>query len=119
VGGDSIGISKDSQHVDQAWNFISWMLDDEAQIEVVAKDGGVVARTDLAENTYAAEDPRLVTFNEAAGVGVTPLAQNFFAAFNDPQSPWIALFRAAVFDDADDATIDQLNDAISAVLQGG
>jgi multiple sugar transport system substrate-binding protein len=119
AGGDSIGISKDSQHVDQAWNFISWMLDDEAQIEVVAKDGGVVARTDLAENTYAAEDPRLVTFNEAAGVGVTPLAQNFFAAFNDPQSPWIALFRAAVFDDADDATIDQLNDAISAVLQGG
>jgi multiple sugar transport system substrate-binding protein len=119
AGGDSIGISKDSQHVDQAWNFLSWLLDDEAQVEVVAKDGGVVARTDLANNQYAAEDPRLVTFNEAAGVGVTPLAQNFFAAFNDPQSPWIQLFRAAVFDDADDATIDQLNDAITAVLQGG
>ncbi len=50
-------------------------------------------------------------FNEVAGVGETPLAQNFFAAYNDPQSPWIQLFRAAVFDDADDATIDQLNDA--------
>jgi multiple sugar transport system substrate-binding protein len=119
AGGDSIGISKDSQHVDQAWNFLSWLLDDEAQVEVVAKDGGVVARTDLASNEYAAADPRLVTFNEAAGVGVTPLAQNFFAAFNDPQSPWIQLFRAAVFDDADDATIDQLNDGITAVLQGG
>ncbi len=22
VGGDSIGVSKDSQHVDQAWNFL-------------------------------------------------------------------------------------------------
>ena len=119
VGGDSIGISKDSQNVDQAWNFISWMLDDEAQVEVVAKGGNVVARSDLADNQYSAEDPRLVTFNEVAGVGETPLAQNFFAAFNDPQSPWIQLFRAAVFDDADDAAIDELNDGITFVLQGG
>ena len=119
VGGDSIGISKDSQNVDQAWNFISWMLDDEAQVEVVAKGGTVVARSDLADNKYAAEDPRLVTFNEVAGVGETPLAQNFFAAFNDPQSPWIQLFRAAVFDGADDAAIDELNDGITFVLQGG
>jgi multiple sugar transport system substrate-binding protein len=119
VGGDSIGISKDSQKVDQAWSFIAWMLDDEAQVEVVAKGGNVVARADLAANQYAAQDPRLVTFNEVAGVGETPLAQNFFAAYNDPQSPWIQLFRAAVFDDADDETIDQLNDAITVVLQGG
>ena len=119
VGGDSIGISKDSQNVDQAWNFISWMLDDEAQVEVVAKGGNVVARSDLADNQYSAEDPRLVTFNEVAGVGETPLAQNFFAAFNDPQSPGIQLFRAAVFDDADDAAIDELNDGLTFVLQGG
>jgi multiple sugar transport system substrate-binding protein len=119
VGGDSIGISKDSQKVDQAWNFISWLLGDYAQVEVIAKGGNVVARSDLADNQYSAVDPRLVTFNEVAGVGETPLAQNFFAAFNDPQSPWIQLFRAAVFDDADDATLDQLNDQITAVLQGG
>ena len=53
-----------------------------------------------------------------AGQGKTPLAKNFNAAFNDPQSPWIQLFRAAVFDDADDATIDQLNAGITSVLQG-
>jgi multiple sugar transport system substrate-binding protein len=119
VGGDSIGISKDSQHVDQAWNFIAWMLDDEAQVEVVAKGGNVVARSDLADNQYSSQDPRLVTFNEVAAVGETPVAQNFNAAYNDPQSPWIQLFRAAVFEDADDATIDQLNDGITTVLQGG
>ena len=119
VGGDSIGISKDSQKVDQAWNFIAWMLDDEAQVEVVAKGGNVVARTDLADNEYAAQDPRLVTFNEVAGVGETPLALNFSPTFNDPQSPWIQLFRAAVFDDADDETIDAATTAITVVLQGG
>ena len=118
VGGDSIGISKDSDHAEQAWNFITWMLGDENQVEVVAKAGNVVARTDLADNEYSSADPRLVLFNELAGVGETPFALHFNAAFNDPQSPWIQLFRAAVFDDADDATIDELNDGITSVLQG-
>jgi multiple sugar transport system substrate-binding protein len=117
VGGDSIGISKDSQNVDQAWNFISWMLGDFAQVEVVAQGGNVVARTDLANNQYAAQDPRLVLFNEIAGEGETPLARNFFAAYNDPQSPWIQLFQAAVFEDASDEQIDQLNEQITQVLQ--
>jgi multiple sugar transport system substrate-binding protein len=117
VGGDSIGISKDSKNLDAAWNFITWMLGDHNQVEVVAKDGNVVARTDLADNQYSSADPRLVLFNTIAGKGKTPLAKNFNAAFNDPQSPWIQLFRAAVFDDADDAKIDELNNGITSVLQ--
>lgn len=118
VGGDSIGLSKDSKNPEQAWNFITWMLGDHNQVEVVAKAGNVVARTDLADNQYSSADPRLVLFNEAAGVGKTPFALHFNAAYNDPQSPWIQLFRAAVFEDADDATIDQLNSSITSVLQG-
>jgi multiple sugar transport system substrate-binding protein len=118
VGGDSIGISKDSQKVDQAWNFITWMLGDENQVEVVAKGGNVVARTDLAGNQYSSADPRLVLFNEVAGVGKTPFALYFNDAFNSPQSPWIQLFRAAVFEDADDARIDELNGQITSILQG-
>jgi multiple sugar transport system substrate-binding protein len=118
VGGDSIGISKDSQNPEAAWNFITWMLGDHNQVEVVAKEGNVVARTDLADNQYSSADPRLVLFNEIAGKGKTPLAVNFNAAFNDPQSPWIQLFRAAVFDDADAAKIDELNAGITSVLQG-
>jgi multiple sugar transport system substrate-binding protein len=118
VGGDSIGLSKDSKNPEHAWNFITWMLGDHNQVEVVAKAGNVVARTDLADNQYSSADPRLVLFNEVAGVGQTPFALHFNAAYNDPQSPWIQLFRAAVFEDADDATIDQLNSGITSVLQG-
>jgi multiple sugar transport system substrate-binding protein len=118
VGGDSIGLSKDSKNPDAAWNFITWMLGDYNQVEVVAKEGNVVARTDLADNQYSSADPRLVLFNEVAGVGETPFALHFNAAFNDPQSPWIQLFRQAVFEDADDAEIDQLNAGITSVLQG-
>jgi len=117
VGGDSIGVSKDSKNVDQAWNFLAWMLGDEAQVEVVAKQGNVVARTDLANNKYSSADPRLVIFNQIAGKGQTPFALKFGQTYNDPQGPWIPLFRAAVFEDADDARINQLNDAINESLQ--
>jgi multiple sugar transport system substrate-binding protein len=124
VGGDAIAVTKDSKVTDQAWNFISWIQSDDAQINVIAKPasqgglGAVVSRSDLANNKYSASDPRLVTFNSIAAKGVTPFAVNFNAAFNDPQSPWIVLLRDAVFNNADSAKIDSDNNAITSVLQG-
>jgi multiple sugar transport system substrate-binding protein len=115
VGGDSIGISRDSKVSDQAWNFLSWMLDDEAQVEVVAKGGNVVARTDLADNQYSSADPRLVLFNTIAGKGETPFALRFGQTYNDPQGPWLVLLYDALFGDANN--IDADNDAITESLQ--
>ena len=115
VGGDAIGISKDSKVADAAWNFMSWLESDAAQVEVVAKGGNVVARTDLADNKYSSADPRLVTFNTIAGKGQTPFALNFGQTFNDPQGPWLVLLRDAVFGDA--SKIDADNDAINTSLQ--
>jgi multiple sugar transport system substrate-binding protein len=116
VGGDSIGISKDSKAVDQAWNFLAWLQSEEAQVDVMSRIGNVVSRTDLASNEYTEADPRLVTFNEIAGKGVTPFALNFGRTFNDPQGPWLAMARNAIYDPAND-TIDADNDAVTASLQ--
>jgi multiple sugar transport system substrate-binding protein len=124
VGGDAIAITKDSKVTDQAWNFVAWLQSDDAQINVIAKPasqgglGAVVSRTDLANNQYTSSDPRLVMFNSIAAKGTTPFAVNFNAAFNDPQSPWITLFRDAVFNGADSAKIDSDNNAITSVLSG-
>jgi multiple sugar transport system substrate-binding protein len=124
VGGDAIAITKDSKVADQAWNFVSWLQSDDAQINVIAKPasqgglGAVVSRSDLANNKYSSADPRLQMFNSIAAKGQTPFAVNFNAAFNDPQSPWIVLLRDAVFNNADSAKIDADNNAITATLQG-
>jgi len=115
VGGDSIGISKDSKVVDAAWNFLSWLQDEQAQVEVVAKGGNVVSRTDLASNKYSSADPRLVLFNTIAGKGQTPFALKFGQTYNDPQGPWLVLLQDALFGDA--SRIDADNDAINASLQ--
>ena len=73
---------------------------DEAQVEILAKNKDVVARTDLADNKYSAEDPRVVLFNELVGKGETPYSLNFGATYNDPTGPWLKVARDAVFGDA-------------------
>ncbi len=115
VGGDGIGVSKDSKKAAQAWNFLSWMMSEEAQVEVLAKNKDVVSRSDLANNKYAAEDPRLVTINEVAGKGDTPVALNFQQAFNAPNSPWLTLIRNQVLNGGGDLQKD--NGEITAVLK--
>lgn len=116
VGGDAIGISASSKNQDAAWEFIEWTLSDDAQLEVLAKGADVVARTDLAENDYTKDDPRLITINEVAGKGHTPLARNYGAAINDANGPWIALVRDQVFGPGGD--LAKLNAAITAALAG-
>ena len=75
------------------------MMSEETQVQVLAKAGNAVSRSDLADNEYAAEDPRLVTINEVAAMGDTPVALNFQQAYNAPGSPWITLVRNAVLGD--------------------
>lgn len=115
VGGDGIGVSKDSKKAAQAWNFLSWMMSEDAQVEVLAKNNDVVSRSDLSSNKYSDKDPRLVTINEVAANGDTPVALNFQQAFNAPGSPWLTLVRNAVLDGTD--TVDADNEEITAILK--
>ncbi|WP_421732267.1 ABC transporter substrate-binding protein [Cellulomonas sp.] len=114
VGGDGIGVSKDSENAAQAWNFLSWMMSEDAQVGVLAKNNDVVSRGDLADNEFSSKDPRLITINEVAGKGDTPVALNFQQAFNAPSSPWLTMVRDAVLGDG--ANVDADNDEITAVL---
>lgn len=114
VGGDGIGVSKDSDKAAQSWNFLSWLMSEDAQVGVLAKNSDVVSRADFAENEYSSKDPRLVTINEVAAKGDTPFSLDFQEAFNSPTSPWLTLVRNAVLEGTD--TVDADNDAITDVL---
>lgn len=114
IGGDDIGVSRDSKKLEAAWNFITWVQSDEAQIEVVAKNGNVLTRTDLANNKYIT-DPRVQLFNSIGAKGKTPLAKNFGATFNDPQGPWVALMQDVVFGEGE-SKLDAANDAMNKSL---
>ena len=120
VGGDVLGISSNSRHADQAWDFIAWTLSEQAQVEVVAKHRYVTVRSDLDSNVYAQQDPRLVTFTALARKGRTPYAVAFGKTFNDPNGPWISAVADAVFGSGDvGAALNRHNASITASLSGG
>ncbi|GIE76701.1 sugar ABC transporter substrate-binding protein [Actinoplanes philippinensis] len=116
VGGDGIGISKDAKKTQQAWNFLSWLMSEKAQVDVLAAGNSTVARTDLADNRYSQKDPRVATINKVAGVpqSKTPVAVNFQQAFNAPGSPWVTLLRNQVYGDA--SSLEKDNEAVTQVL---
>jgi multiple sugar transport system substrate-binding protein len=117
VGGDVVGISANSKHAAQAWDFVSWTLSKDAQVDGVAKSKNITVRSDLANNTYASQDPRLATFNKLAGLGQTPISVNFGQTYNDPNGPWTSAVIDAVFGSADPATaLGQHNDSITKSL---
>lgn len=118
VGGDAIGIGATSRKAEPAWKFLAWTMSEQAQVEVIAKNKGVPARTDLAKNKYAVADPRLVTVNGLVAKGRTPYARNFNASFNDPQSPWLRTVRGALFGDAT-RSLAEGNSAITKSLRQG
>lgn len=120
IGGDGIGISKDSAKSDQAWNFLSWLMSKEAQVDVLAAGGTTPSRSDLADNQYSQADPRVAVINEvaAAADSKTPFAPNFQTAFNATGSPWVTLLRDQVFGDGDAAKLESDNEAITAALAG-
>jgi multiple sugar transport system substrate-binding protein len=120
VGGDVIGISANSKHAAQAWDFVSWTLSEGAQVDVVAKNRNITVRSDLADNKYAKQDPRLATFNRLASTGQTPISVNFGKTFNDPNGPWTAMVTEAVFGPGDPAAVlQQHNAAVTESLASG
>jgi len=116
VGGDVVGISSTSKHADAAWNFVSWTLSDDAQINVLAKNKDVLARTDLSANKYSSQDPRVQKINELVSKGVTPYSLNFGATYNDPTGPWLKVARSAVFGTNVDQALAEGQKTLTAAL---
>lgn len=97
AGGDNIAIPTGSEYVDEAFEFIAWLLSDEVQLEQYAKNAQLPVRTDLAENQYFAEDPRLTTAAEAMAIGQTPYSVVYNQLLNDNNGPWLQMLQDAIF----------------------
>lgn len=114
LGGDAMGISRNCEHVDQAWNFIAWLMTEEAQQEVFADNNDTASNLKVLANGYENADERVKTFNATIEHGHTPKAIYFNEAFNAAGSPWQILIQDAVW--GDESKIDEDNQAITDVL---
>jgi len=114
LGGDAIGVSKDSKHAAQAWNFLSWLMTEDAQQKVFADNNDTASNLEVLANGYQDADPRTIVANSTIKDGQTPIAVNFNEAFNAAGSPWQILVQDGVWGDA--SKVDTDNDAITSTL---
>lgn len=115
LGGDAMGISKDSKHVAQAWNFLYWLMQSDAQKEVFADQGDTASNIQTLKTAYKDADPRIQTINSVIidGNGQTPKSPAFNEAFNAAGSPWQLLVQNAVWGSGD---LKADNKAVADVL---
>ena len=115
LGGDAMGISKDSKHVAQAWNFLYWLMQSDAQKEVFADQGDTASNIQTLKTAYKDADPRIQTINSVIidGNGQTPKSPAFNEAFNAAGSPWQLLVQTAVWGSGD---LKADNKAVTDVL---
>lgn len=116
LGGDALGISNSSKNVDQAWNFMAWLMSEDAQQEVFADNNDTASNLKVLADGYQNADPRTLIANATIKDGQTPVAVAFNEAFNASGSNWQLLVQDAVWSDG--SKVSELNDSITSVLGG-
>ncbi|WP_433434940.1 ABC transporter substrate-binding protein [Nonomuraea sp. CA-141351] len=106
VGGDVVGVSRDSKHLAQAVDFLKWTLTDEPQLEVWAKNGFLTSRFDLADNKYTSKDPARVAAIKGREHGYTPATLPYGEIFNNANGPWLSGLRGYIFGGDDNALVN-------------
>jgi multiple sugar transport system substrate-binding protein len=119
AGGDIVTIPKGSQRIEDAVDFMKFILSDEVQVESYAKLGNMTTRADMADNEYANVDEDVAATAQAIPVSQTPFTLKFFELINSPQGPFLQMLQRVYYteDPIDQIIADakqQMNDIICA-----
>lgn len=114
LGGDALGIPTSCEQADEAWDFLAWLMTEDAQQEVFADNDDTASNLNVLANGYGDADPRTQIANDVVAEGRTPVAINFNEAFNAAGSPWQTLIQNAVFDDGSQVETDV--ESINSIL---
>jgi len=99
AGGDIVTIPKGSKRVQDAVDFMKFILSDEVQVESYAKLMNLTTRGDMADNKYFAADPLVQKMATALDVARTPYTLKFFELINSPQGPWLQMLQRVYYTD--------------------
>ena len=117
AGGDGSPCPSAAQDVDAAWEFIEWTLSDDVQTEIYAKNGAFTSRTDLADNEYAAADPRIR--GQQPGAHQQRRRPRRWATTRSSTTTTargLAALQSAIFGGDVDGALQTANDAIQSIL---
>jgi multiple sugar transport system substrate-binding protein len=105
AGGDIVVVPQGSERLEDAVDFMNFILSDEVQVEVYAKLLNMTTRTDMTDNPYYAENPLVQDVAAAIEIGQTPFTLKFFELINSPQGPWLQMLQRVYYSDDDINTV--------------
>jgi len=105
LGGDIVVVPQGSERLEDAVDFMNFILSDEVQVEVYAKLLNMTTRTDMTDNVYYQENPLLEDVAAAIEIGQTPFTLKFFELINSPQGPWLQMLQRVYYSDDDMSTV--------------
>ena len=116
IGGDLVVVPNGSDRVDDAVEFMKFILSDNEQVEGYAKLLNLTTRSDMADNKYFEAEPLVQDVAKALDVGRTPYTLTFFEQINSPQGPWLQMLQRAYYTDDDiDTIINETKEAMKQI----
>ena len=95
-GGDLVTVPKGSERVEDAVEFMKFILSDQVQTNVYMELGNLPTRSDI-EPAY--DDPDVTDTLQAMPVTQTPYTPVFFEMINSPQGPWLQMLQRVYYTD--------------------
>jgi multiple sugar transport system substrate-binding protein len=105
AGGDIVTVPKGSERVEDAVDFMKFILSDDVQVNQYAKLGNMTTRSDMADNEFSNQDEDVADTAQALPIAQTPYTLTFFEQINSPQSPWLQMLQRVYYTDDDIAEI--------------
>jgi multiple sugar transport system substrate-binding protein len=105
AGGDIVVVPQGSERLEDAVDFMNFILSDEVQVEAYAKLLNMTTRSDMADNEYFQANPLVQDVAQAIEIAQTPFTLKFFELINSPQGPWLQMLQRVYYSDDDLDTV--------------
>ena len=105
AGGDIVVVPEGSERLEDAVDYMNFILSDEVQVEAYAKLLNMTTRTDMADNEYFQANPLVQDVSQAIEIAQTPFTLKFFELINSPQGPWLQMLQRVYYSDDDINTV--------------
>jgi multiple sugar transport system substrate-binding protein len=117
-GGDNMCIPRGARNASGAWEFVRFALDLPQQIDLPA-GGYTPVRSDAATADFAKKFPLATLPLQRISEGYAPTTLSYNLLYNQPDGPWLQMFRRAVFDGELEAAMTEAQKSFDRILSQG
>jgi ABC-type glycerol-3-phosphate transport system substrate-binding protein len=117
-GGDNMCIPRGATNASGAWEFVKFALTVQQQAQLPA-GGYTPVRSDVVTPQFRSESPLATLPLERIEEGYAPKTLSYNLLYNQPDGPWLQMFRRAVFDGEVTAAMAEAQPSFDRILEQG